>query len=305
MDADYIFRRLEPDEVPSFFDLVLKRISWMDEKGMRFWNVMEYDKAYPVSYYEEKCGEGELYGLFETDDETIRAGAVLKEQDERWEDDPPAFYLHNFVSDVNVPGAGSVFLETAMDYAFRRGKDYFRLDSAADNEFLADYYGSFGFEPCGTCTDGPYNGILRQKRLKLKVYFAASIRGGRQDAALYADLIRFMQETDIVLTEHIGTSDISLREQELSVEQYIYNRDIAWLKECDVIIAECTCPSLGVGYELAYAEKLNKPCYIFYRPEETQLSAMLKGDPYYRIFPYRTKEELFLKTEQILTALRK
>ena len=140
---------------------------------------------------------------------------------------------------------------------------------------------------------------------KLKIYFAASIRGGRSDAGLYAELIGFMQETDTVLTEHIGTSRISLEEQEIPVEQYIYERDIAWLRECDVLIAECTCPSLGVGYELAFAEKLGKPCYVFYRPEEAHLSAMLKGDPYFKVIPYQTKEELFLKTGQLLTALRK
>ena len=33
---------------------------------------------------------------------------------------------------------------------------------------------------------------------------------------------------------------------------------MAWLRESDVIVAECTCPSLGVGYELAYAEAKGK-----------------------------------------------
>lgn len=38
----------------------------------------------------------------------------------------------------------------------------------------------------------------------VKVYFAGSIRGGRIDAELYARIIRYIQKTDIVLTEHIG-----------------------------------------------------------------------------------------------------
>ena len=35
-----------------------------------------------------------------------------------------------------------------------------------------------------------------------------------------------------------------------------------WLKECDVVIAECTRPSLGVGYELSSAENLKKPVNV-------------------------------------------
>ncbi|MDO4414955.1 MAG: nucleoside 2-deoxyribosyltransferase [Erysipelotrichaceae bacterium] len=133
-----------------------------------------------------------------------------------------------------------------------------------------------------------------------KVYFAASIRGGRQDAALYHDLIEMIKETDTVLTEHIGDLSLSSFEQE-ERDRKIYEQDTAWLRECDLLIAECTCPSIGVGYELAYAEKLNKPCFVFYRPADIHLSAMITGDPYYTVIPYQTKEELFEKVRKILS----
>ena len=45
---------------------------------------------------------------------------------------------------------------------------YFRLDSAVDNDALTQYYESQGFLPVGECEDGPYRGILRQKKLKKK-----------------------------------------------------------------------------------------------------------------------------------------
>ena len=108
----------------------------------------------------------------------------------------------------------------------------------------------------------------------MKIYFAGSIRGGRIDAALYQRLIAYMQRKDTVLTEHIGSPDLNLMEQgKRDVE--IYDQDTAWLRESDILIGECTCPSLGVGYELAYAEKIGKPCHIFYDRTKTQLSAML------------------------------
>lgn len=134
-----------------------------------------------------------------------------------------------------------------------------------------------------------------------KVYFAGSIRGGRDDAQLYADLIAYINRTDIVLTEHIGDGSINLKELGRDGDAYIYNRDTAWIRECDLLIAECTNASLGVGYELAYAEKFEKPCHLLYRRSKTQLSAMLTGDPYYNIYPYETAEEAFAILNDILS----
>ena len=83
-------------------------------------------------------------------------------------------------------------------------------------------------------------------------------------------------------------------------DELIYEQDTAWLKQADLVIAECTAPSLGVGYELAYAEALNIPCYLFYRKSKTELSAMLTGDPYYEIYAYETKEEILPIIRRIL-----
>ena len=74
----------------------------------------------------------------------------------------------------------------------------------------------------------------------------------------------------------------------------------AWIRACDFLIAECTCPSLGVGYELAYAEHQKKPCHILYRANEVSLSAMLAGDSYFKIHPYEDRGEVFPILEKIL-----
>lgn len=135
----------------------------------------------------------------------------------------------------------------------------------------------------------------------MKIYFAGSIRGGRIDAALYQRLIAYMQKTDTVLTEHIGRPDLNLLEQgKRDVE--IYDQDTVWLRESDILIGECTCPSLGVGYELAYAEKIGKPCHIFYDRTKTQLSAMLTGDPYFNIYPYEKEEDIYPILDSILNS---
>lgn len=133
----------------------------------------------------------------------------------------------------------------------------------------------------------------------MKIYFAGSIRGGRIDAALYRRMIEYMQQNHVVLTEHIGSPDLNVKEQgKRDVE--IYDQDTAWLRESDILIGECTCPSLGVGYELAYAEKIGKPSHIFYDRTKTNLSAMLTGNPYFHIHPYEKEADIYPLLDQIL-----
>ena len=132
------------------------------------------------------------------------------------------------------------------------------------------------------------------------VYFAGSIRGGRVDAALYHRIISYIKKTDTVLTEHIGKSNISLTAQTRAVDTHIYEQDTTWLRSSDLLIAECTCPSLGVGYELAYAEAHNIPVFIFYDKTKSNLSAMLNGNTYFTIISYETEEAIYPMLDKIL-----
>lgn len=133
-----------------------------------------------------------------------------------------------------------------------------------------------------------------------KIYFAGSIRGGRVDADLYRRIIQFVQQTDTVLTEHVGSSSLILNEQGRERDARIYDQDTAWLRQSDLLIAECTCPSLGVGYELAYAEHRGIPCHIFYDKTKAQLSAMLTGNPYFHIHPYESEDQIYAALTQLL-----
>ena len=131
-----------------------------------------------------------------------------------------------------------------------------------------------------------------------KIYFAAAIRGGRDDADLYREIIDYLNKENKVLTEHIGLASLKDSGENLNDEE-IYKRDIAWLEESDVVIAECSTPSLGVGYELAYAEKINKPVHVLYKKEKG-ISAMITGDKYYKLHPYSSKEEIFSILDTLL-----
>ena len=136
---------------------------------------------------------------------------------------------------------------------------------------------------------------------QLKIYFAGSIRGGRQDAELYKRIIQYIQREHIVLTEHVGDLSLSKNEGAKDRDVAIYEQDAAWLRESDLVIAECTTPSLGVGYELAYAKAHGIPVHIFYNKTRTSLSAMLAGNKYFQIHPYETEETIY----SILTTILK
>ena len=112
----------------------------------------------------------------------------------------------------------------------------------------------------------------------MKIYFAGAIRGGRDDAKLYGEIIGYLGSKGRVLTEHVGDKHIDSMGEKGGIDAAIYQRDIKWLQSADVVVAEVTTPSLGVGYELGIAEKLKKPILCLYRPrEDKRISAMVKG----------------------------
>ena len=164
----FTFRPAEKAEVPAVFDLIMGRVRWMDTVGIRQWNVTDYAGCYPLHHYEAARQRGDLFVMAD-EEGVIVACAVLRQDDERWPEAmqlaEPAFYLHHFATRVGMKGIGPTFLRMAEEYALAQGKTRFRLDSADDNAFLADYYTAFGYVPVGTCVDGLYSGILREKVL--------------------------------------------------------------------------------------------------------------------------------------------
>jgi len=112
----------------------------------------------------------------------------------------------------------------------------------------------------------------------MKIYFAGSIRGGRDEESNYMELIHHLATFGEVLTEHVGSKGIDKSEL-INSDQYIYERDVDWLKKSDVMVADVTVPSLGVGYEISFAEQLNIPILCLFNPKNKKsLSAMISGN---------------------------
>ncbi len=114
----------------------------------------------------------------------------------------------------------------------------------------------------------------------LKIYFAGSIRGGREHIDFYIGIIEYLQNFGEVLTEHVGNSSITPEGENTLTDNFIFNRDMEWLSSSDVIVAEVSNPSLGVGFEIASAIGLKKKILCLFKKQvNKKLSAMIAGCP--------------------------
>jgi nucleoside 2-deoxyribosyltransferase len=126
----------------------------------------------------------------------------------------------------------------------------------------------------------------------MKIYFAGSIRGGRRDTAVYAVLIAHLRTLGVVLTEHVGNPELTEKGDDGPNDRYIHDRDMRWLAACDMVVAEVSVPSLGVGYELGWASAMKKPVLCLYRPvPDRPLSAMIAGNPAFETAAYTSIEQ--------------
>jgi len=139
----------------------------------------------------------------------------------------------------------------------------------------------------------------------MKIYFAGAIRGGREETDIYNNIITYLSSKAEVLTEHVGSSELKTIGETNRSDGEIFLRDMEWLQSADLIIAEVTTPSLGVGYELGIAEKLKIPVLCLYRPiKGKRLSAMISGNEKFNCQAYQTLDDAkvhinkFLKQEQ-------
>lgn len=114
----------------------------------------------------------------------------------------------------------------------------------------------------------------------MKIYFAGSIRGGREDAVLYLQIIEYLKTFGEVLTEHIGDPKLTDLGDDGPTDRYIHDRDLEWLRSADVLVAEVTSVSMGVGYEIGRAVESGKKVLCLFRPDSGKnLSAMIAGCP--------------------------
>ncbi|MDD5290164.1 MAG: nucleoside 2-deoxyribosyltransferase [Patescibacteria group bacterium] len=138
----------------------------------------------------------------------------------------------------------------------------------------------------------------------MKIYFAASIRGGRDDVELYQKIIEYLKKYGEVLTEHVGDKKLAIAGEGGLTDRQIHARDDNWLMKSDILISEVSTPSIGIGYEIRGAVDNKKPILCLYRPQEgKKLSAMINGSPAIKVVEYKNFDEIRAAIDAFFSSL--
>ena len=157
----FIFRKAEVYDILSVIKLIENRCLWMKENKINQWDE-EYLKFYNFNYFKERVEKRELF-LVENFQKIVGT-FVLLEEDERWDNDVPAYYIHNFATDTEIKGIGSEIIEYCENLCRENSKKTLRLDCNINNNKLNDYYEKKGFKTVGICDASPeYIGYNREK----------------------------------------------------------------------------------------------------------------------------------------------
>ncbi len=113
-----------------------------------------------------------------------------------------------------------------------------------------------------------------------RVFFSCSMRGGFEKLAQeeLRKIPDILEAQGMAVISRHQTREKFMEDESRLTDSEIHDRDYGWLKEADIVIAEITNPSLGVGAEIADAVNLGIPVLCVYKQEyEQQISAYVRG----------------------------
>lgn len=122
----------------------------------------------------------------------------------------------------------------------------------------------------------------------MDIYFCGSISGGRGDVETYDRIVQELSNFGTVLSAHVGDTNMGVEgdAKDMSPSE-IYERDVSWLNTADIVVAEISTPSHGVGYEIRHTKELDIPMYCLYNTTD-RISPMIVGAPHTKILNYDT-----------------
>ncbi|MGB8521726.1 MAG: nucleoside 2-deoxyribosyltransferase [Candidatus Acidiferrales bacterium] len=130
----------------------------------------------------------------------------------------------------------------------------------------------------------------------MKIYFGFTVVGDRSSVVAAAKIVELLMELGHeVLTRHLVREDAWQADRSISPQE-VYLRDMTWLKQCDLFVAEVSGSSFGLGFETGYLlGATEKKVVLFYRRAvETKISLLITGitHPNCRLVPYSHFDEI-------------
>ena len=134
----------------------------------------------------------------------------------------------------------------------------------------------------------------------MKIYVSGSIYGGTQKIDTYKIMIDELEKYGEVLDKQIA--DINTIENEkYQKDEEVFEDLERKIMMADIIFAEVTIPSLGVGYELGYADKLGKKIIAIYDETYTKkVSTMIRGNKRIKLIPYTDINDICKNMNKLL-----
>src|SRR5881409_2211392 len=117
----------------------------------------------------------------------------------------------------------------------------------------------------------------------MRIYLACTIRGDRGGVTAGRAIGERLQTLGhAVLTTHLLADDVDEAESMLA-EADVFRRDLGWLESCDVLVAEASGSSYGVGFEVGYvlsrAERTGQRVVVLYNAARRQaISRVITGN---------------------------
>ena len=121
----------------------------------------------------------------------------------------------------------------------------------------------------------------------MRIYLACTVRGDRGAVVALRSLAAALERGGhTVLTKHLLADDVEGAESQMT-EQQVYDRDIEWLESADVLIADASGSSFGVGFEVGYvlgrSDRTNQRVLLLYRTDRRpHISRLISGNAHPR-----------------------
>jgi nucleoside 2-deoxyribosyltransferase len=130
----------------------------------------------------------------------------------------------------------------------------------------------------------------------MKIYFGFTVAGDRSAVPAARRIVGILEEMrHEVLTRHLVEDNAWEADRSITPKE-VYRRDMKWLEQCDMFLAEVSGSSFGLGFETGYLLGATaKKVVLFYRREvENKISLLITGvtHPNCTLVPYSDLNEV-------------
>jgi hypothetical protein len=130
----------------------------------------------------------------------------------------------------------------------------------------------------------------------VKVYFGFTVAGDRSAVTVARTIVDILMDMrHEVLTRHLVGGNVWEADRRITPKE-VYLRDMKWLGECDLFMAEVSGSSFGLGFETGYLlGATTKRVVLFYRQNvESKISLLITGisHPNCELVPYSSVDEV-------------